>query len=283
MQRVEIIAEVGSTHDGSIGNALEMVRLWADCGADTVKFQDHRWQRVTGAHPNPRVTEQRRDYYNRTAFCDAEWDRIRAACDEHGVRLMVSPFSVQAAKEQGKRAHALKVASGEVTNLALLEAMRETGLPVYLSSGMSPRPEVQRAVAVLGSTPLVSSTGCRALACVMHCTSEYPCRPESVGLSWFRDEPDISAAIGFSDHTMGFAASLGAIALGATVIERHVTPSRELYGSDAAHSLEPDEFRRFVREVRELEQMLGDYDKDAAVRSPEIQRMRRVFMQGEQP
>lgn len=290
MVKVYIIAEIGSTHDGSIGNAIEMVKLWASLGADAAKFQDHRFEEVDQyqQHPNPRVwNETRADYYRRTEFAVWQWNILAAACKKQGVDFIVSPFSVEAAREQADRVTAFKVASGQVTNLELLRTLRELGKPVHLSTGMTTQREWLNAVEVLGP---------QLLASLMLCTSEYPCAPEHVGLNWFSELPmrdlwqlDVNVLpgdddkdalrLGFSDHTMGYAASLAAITLGARVIERHVTPSRHLYGSDAAHSLEPDEFRRFVRDVRDLEVMLANpVDKDELVKTEAMQKMRSVFL-----
>lgn len=270
MSKVYLIAEAGSVCDGSLGNMLELVKLVADAGFDAFKGQDHRWERFDSRmHPNQRVgawEESRGRYYERTAFDAGDWNMIAAKCRDCGVDFIVSPFSVEAAKEQADRVTAFKVASGQVTNLELLRTLREIGKPAHLSSGMSTVDETAAALDIL--RPHVAS--------VMQCTSEYPCPPERVGLNAI---VDWCLPRGFSDHTMGMAASLAAITLGARVVERHVTPSRHLYGSDAAHSLEPDEFRQFVREVRELERMLANpVDKDALVKTPEMQRMREVFL-----
>lgn len=286
-----IIAEIGSTHDGGMGLAEEMIAKWAELGADAVKFQDHRWQDVAedAPHPSVHVTEMRAAYYRRISFSHEQLSRLsriarrtRKADGVGGLDFIVSPFSVQAVEDvEGEPVTAWKIASGEVTNMALLEAVKATGKPVYLSSGMSTWDEVKAACDFLAP---------HSLGCIMHCTSEYPCAPEHVGLNCVRDIITCGAvgrrttlpwapAYGLSDHTLGLAASLAAITLGATVIERHVTLSRRMYGSDAAHSLEPDEFAQFVREVRELDRMLeSPVDKDALVQTPEIQRMREVFL-----
>lgn len=266
--RTEIIAEIGSTHDGSVWQACRMVELWAALGTDAVKLQDHRGQVVSGPHPSMGVREPRAEYYARTALSQDEWLQVRAACTEHGVSLVVSPFSVEAVRMLDRvPVDAYKIASGEVGNVALLDAVRETGRPVYLSSGMSTRSEVASAAALLGPS----------LYCAMQCTSEYPCAAEHVGLSelaWLRL---LCPVVGLSDHTMGCAASTGAVALGARVIERHVTPGRAMYGSDASHSLEPMEFAGLVQQIRSLEAMLEPYDRDAVVGSEAMQEMRRVF------
>ena len=262
---VYLIAECGSTSDGSLGNALEMVRLWAGYGADAVKFQDHRWEHVPvdQPHPNTRVRETRREYYERTSFMEFEWDQIAAACRGYRVDLIVSPFSVEAANSHQERVSKFKVASGQVTNEKLLARLSGLGKPVLLSTGMTTADENQAAVAILGN----------ALECVLVCTSEYPCLPRHVGLNRLGSR----TRFGLSDHTMGMAASLAAVALGATVIERHVTPSRELYGSDAAHSLEPHEFQAFERELRDLEEMLANpVDNAEAVKR--MAKTREVFL-----
>ena len=274
-----IIAEIGSTHDGSIGNALRMVETFAELGADAVKFQCHTGQVVPDEkHPSVRVlSESRRAYYERTAFDAEQWWGLATAAKGCGVDFIVSPFSVQAVELLADLVDAWKIASGEVTNTALLEAVAATGKPVHVSSGMTSDDETWKAVEVF--------TRSRSLASVMLCTSQYPCAPENVCLQTLtrwkltREWDPPQYRWGFSDHTMGMAASLAAITLGATVIERHVTLSRRMYGSDAAHSLEPDEFARFVREVRELDRMLASpVDKDELVNTPEIRRMREVFL-----
>lgn len=282
--KVQVIAELGSTHDGSLGNALRLIHVAAECGVDDVKLQDHRWQKVTAEHPpwaaesfvlsTGELLESRQDYIARTCFEQSEW-RTLSRCAQHcGVGFVVSPFSVEAvgALEQLPHLTGYKVASGQVTNLPMLEAIAATGKRVFLSSGMSTVAELGRAVAMFERRE-------QALA-LMHCTSEYPCPPARVGLNvvseWCRAHP---GCIGLSDHTTGVAASLAAITLGARVIERHVTLSRRMYGTDAGHSFEPRELADFICEVRELEVMLShDVDKDALAGTPEMQRMRAMFL-----
>lgn len=266
MTHVTIIAEVGSVHDGSIGNAIEMVKLWADCGADAAKFQDHRFEEVDQdqQHPNPRVwNETRDDYYRRTEFAVWQWNILAAACKKRGVDFIVSPFSVEAAKEQADRATAFKVASGQLGNVALLAALRDIGKSVYMSSGMTTTAETFAAAEALGP----------ALKYIMVCNSEYPSPPEHWSLR------DVGPGTGYSDHSCGIVAPMLAAWQGASAIEVHVTPSRYLYGSDAGHSLEPPEFRQLVAGIRQIEvARASNLTRDEIIKTPEMQRMREVFL-----
>lgn len=276
-----IIAELGSVPDGSLGNALRLIEECAKAGADAVKMQDHRGEKIKGDPPwFDADLETRGDYLRRTSFKQHQWRIILDECERLKVDLVVSPFSVEAVKLledvtslKGNKLAAYKVASGQVTNHEMLRAIRETGRRVFLSSGMSTEEEDDVAYDIL------APVGSGSMVMRMACTSSYPCKPEQVGLNRI---VDMEPAIGLSDHTLGFAASLAAIALGATVIERHVCFDRRGYGSDCSHSLTLDEFARFVAEVRSLDIMLANpVDKDALCATPELQAMRRAFL--EQP
>ena len=244
---IQIIAEIGSVHDGSFGNALKAVEAAAGCGADIVKFQTHIAEAETLADaPTPPyfIGESRIDYFRRTAFSLPQWKQIAQHCVSHGVGFLSSPFSLQAVdllEEVGVQFY--KIPSGEVSNLPLLERVASTGKKVYLSSGMSNWDELDQAVAVLSKGgPLV----------VMQCSSAYPCPAERVGLNVMLEmQHRYGLPVGLSDHTLGHAASISAAAIGATVVEKHFTFSRLMYGSDARHSMEPHEFMAFCSHVKE--------------------------------
>ena len=156
-----------------------------------------------------------------------------------------------------------KVASGEVSNIPLLEKIAKTGKRVLLSSGMSSWEELDEAVEVL------QSNGCKDLI-VLQCTSEYPCPPEQAGLNILNEirQRYKNIRIGYSDHTMGVAVPLAAVIKGATVIEKHFTLSQEMYGSDAMNSTEPEEFKRLVEEIRQVEMALSSkVDKNEKVKA----------------
>ncbi len=254
-----LIAEIGSVHDGSFGNALAAIDMAADCGADIVKFQTHLAEHETTADaPAPPYFkgEPRFDYFKRTAFTPAQWRALKARAADRGIGFLSSPFSNEAVdllEEIGVDAH--KIASGEVTNLPLLERVAATGKPVYLSSGMSDWRELDQAVAALsGAGPLT----------VMQCSSVYPCPAERVGLNVIGEmRARYGLPVGYSDHTTGPAAGIAAAALGAAAVEKHLTFSRRLYGSDAANAMEPEDFRRFAEALREAWRMAAaPVDKD---------------------
>jgi N-acetylneuraminate synthase len=244
---ITIIAEIGSVHDGSLGNALKAVEAAAACGADVVKFQTHIAEAETIANapmPSYFKGEPRMDYFRRTSFTLEQWKQIAEHCVEHNVRFLSSPFSIEAVnllEDVGVEIY--KIPSGEVSNLPLLERVTATRKKTYLSSGMSNWAELDKAVSILrNGGPLE----------VMQCTSAYPCDSKRVGLNVMLEmQQRYGVPVGLSDHTLGHAACISAAALGAAVVEKHFTFSRLMYGSDAQHSMEPDEFKAFCAHVKE--------------------------------
>lgn len=268
-----IIAEIGSVHDGSFGNATKLVDLAAECGADAVKFQTHIAAAETLPDaPMPRFfqSEPRHRYFQRTAFSLEQWQALRVRCVERGIEFMSSPFSVEAVDllEQVGVAR-YKVPSGEVTNLPLLDAIGRTGKPVLLSSGMSSWTELDEAVRTL--------LGHHRQLTVLQCSSIYPCPYEDVGLNAMREMADRYALpVGLSDHTLTPYAALAAVTLGAAVIEKHLTFSRKMYGSDAAHSMEPPEFADLARGIRAVEKMQAT-PVDKTAMAERLRDMKAVF------
>lgn len=256
---MRIIAEIGSVHDGSLGNALRLIDAAAEAGADTVKFQTHIAEAESLADapaPGYFSDEPRITYFKRTGFAPEQWRKLAAHAAARGATFLSSPFSLEAVdllETVGVQAY--KVPSGEVSNLPLLERIAATGKPVLLSSGMSNWAELDAAVAALKPGGPVT---------ILQCTSAYPCAPEQVGLNVIGEMcARYGLAVGFSDHTLGFAAALAAAAQGASVIEKHFTFSRLMYGSDAKNSMEPADFRILCRSLHEVWAMLGrPVDKD---------------------
>jgi N-acetylneuraminate synthase len=248
-----IIAEIGSVHDGSFGNALKLIEAAAACGADTVKFQTHIAEAETLADapmPSYFTGEPRMAYFRRTGFSLEQWRELRAACERCAVSFLSSPFSIEAVDLlEAVSVAAYKVPSGEVSNLPLLEKIAATGKPVLLSSGMSDWKELDTAVAALrGGGPVV----------MLQCSSAYPCPPEQVGLNVLAEmRARYALPVGFSDHSRGPAAAFAAAALGASVIEKHFAFSRLMYGSDAANAMEPEDFRAMAQGLREIWAMLA--------------------------
>lgn len=267
----QVIAEIGSVHDGSFGNACKLIELAAICGADTVKFQTHLPEAETlrdAPAPAYFTGEPRFDYFRRTGFTIDQWRALKAKCAEAGVTFLSSPFSLEAVdllEEVGAAQY--KIPSGEVTNIPLLERIAETGKPTLLSSGMSNWTELDRAVSVLRD---------KVSLAVMQCTSAYPCSAEDVGLNVLDEiRRRYKLVIGYSDHTDGAAAGMAAAALGADVIEKHLTFSRRMYGSDAANAMEPEHFRAYCAGIRNIWRMLDNPVDKNDLRS--VLDMKRIF------
>lgn len=271
-----VIGEVAQAHDGSLGTAHAFVDAIADAGADAVKFQTH----IAAAESHPsepwRVRfsyedDTRYAYWQRMEFSEEQWAGLRAHADERGLRFLSSPFSLEAVELLRRVGVAgWKIASGEVGNPALLRAVAEAGGPVLLSSGMSPWSELDEAVALL------RSAGAGPLA-VLQCTSAYPVAPEALGLNVLAEiAARYDCASGLSDHSGTIYPSLAAVALGARVIEVHVTFSREMFGPDVPASVTTGELRQLCDGVRFVAAALEHpVDKDAA--ASELADMRALF------
>lgn len=253
--KVYIIAEVGSVHDGSFGNAQRLIDVAVACGADAVKFQTHLPAAETlkdAPMPSYFKGEPRFEYFARTGFTLEQWKKLARHASDSGIEFMSSPFSAEAvAMLEDIGISRYKIPSGEVSNLPMLETIAKTGKPVLLSSGMSSWAELDAAVAtILRHHDRLS---------VMQCTSAYPCPPERVGLNVLAEmRARWNLPVGYSDHSMENNACLAAVALGATVVEKHLTFSRAMYGSDAKHSAEPLQFSALVKGIREISDMLAN-------------------------
>lgn len=246
-----VIGEVAQAHDGSLNLAHAFVDAIADAGADAVKFQTHiaaeestrdePW-RVRFSHAD----ETRFDYWRRMEFTPEQWTGLRAHAEDRGLAFLSSPFSL-AAVDLLERVGvaAWKIASGETGNTVLLDRIAGD-LPVLLSTGMSPWAEIDAAVERL------RAAGTSELA-VLQCTSMYPTAPESVGLNVVSELRErYGCASGLSDHSGTIYPSLAAVALGGTVLEVHVTMSREMPGPDVPASLTPEELRQLVEGTRAI-------------------------------
>ncbi len=246
---VKIIAEIGSVHDGSFGNACKLIEAAAESGADIVKFQTHIANEETLINaPSPSYfsVEDRFSYFERTSFSIDQWKKLKKVASDNNLSFLSSPFSIKAVDLlESIEIDAYKIASGEVTNLPLLEKIASTNKEIFLSTGMSNFEEIDQALKILKTNKPLT---------VMQCSSIYPCPPEKVGINVIeimKSKYFDFAKIGFSDHTLGFAAGIAAVVKGAEVIEKHLTLSNRMYGSDAANAMEVEEFKFFVKMIRE--------------------------------
>lgn len=261
--RCLIVAEVAQAHDGSLGMAHAFIDAVANAGVHAVKFQTH----IAAAESTPgepwRVKfslqdATRYDYWKRMEFTEEQWHGLKRHADERGLQFLSSPFSIEAVELLTRVGMAAwKVASGEVSNIPMFERMVATGLPIFLSTGMSPLAEIDDAVDRVKARGL--------LLTVLQCTTAYPCPPEKVGLNmipFYRERYD--CAVGLSDHSGTIYPGLAATTLGIEVLEVHVTLSREMFGPDVPASITTSELRQLVEGVRFIQRVLANpVDKDA--------------------
>jgi len=249
-EKVEIIAEIGQAHDGSLGILHSYIDAVAKTGVDTVKFQTHIAEAESSQSEPFRVNfsyedKTRYDYWRRMEFSVDQWIGIKKHCEEVGLKFLSSPFSLAAVdllEDIGVNRY--KIGSGEVTNLLILERLAQTGKPVLISSGMSSFEEIEKAVSIFGHDQVS----------IMECTTQYPTVPENIGLnviSEFRQR--FNLPIGFSDHSGEIFPSLAAVALGADIIEIHVVFNKQMFGPDVVASLTVGQLEELVRGIRFLE------------------------------
>ncbi len=260
-----LIAEVAQAHDGSLGMAHAFIDALSGTGVDVVKFQIHiadaessPWERFRVPFSYEDAT--RMEYWKRMEFPEEEWAGLKKHCEECGMEFLATPFSI-AAVEMLERLDVkrYKVGSGDVNNLLMLDRIASIGKPVLLSSGMSSWEELDRAIAHVQKH--------HSLLSLMHCTTAYPCPPERCGLATISGmKQRYSLPVGYSDHSGTLFAGLGAVALGAELLEFHVCFDRRMFGPDAKASLTIDEVRTLAEGVRFLEKAIAvsNFREDAS-------------------
>lgn len=261
--RTLIIAEAGVNHNGDMRLAKELIDRAADAGADLVKFQTFKAARlVTGtaqkADYQTRTTGDRESQYemlSRLELTEEMHRELIAHCAARGIGFFSTAFDLESVDlliSLGQER--FKVPSGEITNLPYLRRIGRAGKEVLLSTGMAALGEVEQAITALeaAGTPRTAMT-------VLHCTTEYPAPMNEVNLRAMQTlHAAFDVAVGYSDHTAGFEVAIAAVAMGASVIEKHFTLDRALPGPDHKASLEPQELKAMVAAIRNIEQALGD-------------------------
>jgi N,N'-diacetyllegionaminate synthase len=270
-----VIAEVAQSHDGSLGMAHAFIDAAAQAGAGAIKFQTHfAAEESTPAEPwRVRFSTQdatRYDYWRRMEFTDEQWVELKKHADDRGLQFLSSPFSRRAVELLDRiGVPAWKVASGEIANYPLLDAMLATNKPILLSTGMSPWDEIDAAVARVRAAV-------RPMA-VMQCTTEYPCPAEKAGLNLLAElRSRYECPVGFSDHSGQIYAGLAAASLGATLVEVHVAFSREMFGPDVPSSVTFAELKQLTEGVAYIQRALANpVDKNRI--AADKQELRSIF------
>lgn len=274
-----IVAEIGINHNGDLKLAKQLIDAAVEAGCDAVKFQKrtvdvvYTPEELARARENP-FGPNNGDLKRGLEFGETEYRQIDAYCKARRILWFASCWdegSVGFMKRFDPPCY--KIASASLTDENLLRQHRRTGRPLILSTGMSTMEEIHRAVEILGMGDLV----------LLHCTSTYPSRPEELNLRMIGTlKREFRCPVGYSGHEVGLQTSLAAVALGASVVERHITLNRALWGSDQAASVEPHGFRRLVRDIRVIESAMGDgtkrvYESELSIRD----KLRRVHFGGD--
>lgn len=274
-----IIAEAGVNHNGSVELAFELVAAAKACGADAVKFQTFSADRLVtrtaskAAYQKSAVPGEDSQYamLKSLELGADDFRRIIACCEQHGIEFLSSPFDEPAADLlAGLGMRVFKVPSGEITNLPFLRHIAAKGREVILSTGMSSLGEVETAVTML------QGAGATALT-LLHCVTEYPAPCDQINLAAMHTlATAFRLPVGYSDHTAGIEIPIAAVALGATVIEKHFTLDTGMDGPDHNASLDPTDFTRMVGAIRNVERAIGDGRKQpAACEIPNIDVVRK--------
>ncbi len=263
-----VVAEIGINHNGSLPIAQQLIAAAAGAGCHAVKFQKRTVERVYTA---TELAQPRQSPFGTTnadlkrglEFGWSEYAAIDGACRSAGVMWFASCWDTEAlAFIERFDPPCYKIASPCLTDHALLARHRETGRPILLSTGMSTLEEIDAAVDLLDRDRLV----------LMHCTSTYPSTTDELNLRAIDTlARRYDVPVGYSGHEVGLATTVAAAALGAAVIERHLTLDRAMWGSDQAASIEPHGFARLVKDLTAVQQALGDgikrvYDSEMAAR-----------------
>lgn len=269
-----IVAEIGINHNGDLDIARRLIDAAVDAGCDAVKFQKRT---VDVVYTQEELARPRENPFGPTngdlkrglEFGYEQYAEISRYCEQKGIMWTASCWdegSVDFLEQFSPRYH--KIASACLTDDHLLRYHRATGRPVVLSTGMSSMAQIRQALELLGLDDLI----------VLHCTSTYPSDPEELNLRMIETlRREFDLPIGYSGHEVGLQTSIAASVLGACMVERHITLDRAMWGSDQAASIEPHGFARLVRDIRTIEQAMGDgvkrvYDSEL----PIMEKLRRV-------
>ncbi len=264
MKSVLIIAEAGVNHNGDLATALGLVESAAECGADAVKFQSFIPDQVASAGAQlaqyqkegmPVEPASQLEMLRSLALSEEDHERLVARCRACGLQFMSTPFDIPSVDLLDRLDVSIfKVASGEITNLFLLRRIARLRKPLLVSTGMSSLRDVEAALDVLFEAGVA-----RGHVTLMHATTQYPTAYPDVNLRAMQTLRNaFHVEVGYSDHTLGIEVALAAVAMGATVIEKHFTLDRDQPGPDHRASLDPGGMRALVTGIRNVESALGD-------------------------
>ncbi len=270
--RCFVIAEAGVNHNGSVELALKLVDVAKQSGADAIKFQTFKAESLTkpGAQTADYQKKQTGEADQFAMLQKLELSRdahhqIKKYCDDLDLEFLSTPFDEEAAEflvDLGMSR--IKIPSGELTNHPFIAHLTQFNLPLILSTGMSTLEEIRETVGVIINTRAEQNFSEPLEECLtlLHCTSNYPAELKHVNLNaMLTIKQELAVPVGYSDHTLGIRIAPTAVALGASVIEKHFTLDRNMEGPDHAASLEPEELKFMIQEIRNVEEAMGSPEK----------------------
>ncbi|MEO8173172.1 MAG: N-acetylneuraminate synthase [Sediminibacterium sp.] len=258
-----IIAEAGVNHNGDLTLAKKLIDCAADAGVDYVKFQTFKAEKLVSKNATKADYQQSNmqdgdtsqfNMLKKLELNDSMHDELIAHCKLRNVRFLSTPFDEESIVLLQKHNIRLgKIPSGEITNLPYLRAMARAFPEIIISTGMSEMKEIEEAVAVLCNNGTLKEN-----ITILHCNTEYPTPMGDVNLRAMNTIGEtLGIAVGYSDHTLGIEVPIAAVALGATVIEKHFTLDRNMPGPDHAASLEPGELKKMIESIRNIEKAIS--------------------------
>lgn len=261
---VYIIGEIGVNHDGDVSKAFKLIDAAKRAGVNAVKFQTFKAESLVASNAPMARYQKENAFENNTQYemlkklelSRDDFEQIGKYCSSHNIDFISTPFGLQDLELlKDLRPKAIKIASGDITFLQLIEKASKLNCPLILSTGMSNIEECKVALSCA-----LNSKAQEVI--LLHCVSSYPTPSDACNLRAIqRIAEDCNCIVGWSDHTVGLLAAPIAVALGAMVIEKHFTLNKNDYGPDHSLSLEPDELKVFVEQIRQAEKLLGQHDK----------------------
>lgn len=274
-----LIAEAGVNHNGSLSIARSLVDIAADSGVDAIKFQTYKTEKLilrstekaSYQQSNVKKEESFYEMLKKYELTEGDFKILKEYCDEKGLLFLSTPFDSSSVELlENLNVPAYKIGSGDMNNFPLIKVVCSKGKSILLSTGMATLEEVRESVQFIKNNSVEEIV-------IFQCTTSYPTKLEDVNLNvidLYKNEFP-NEIIGFSDHSQGITASLGAVAKGAKVIEKHFTLDKEMEGPDHKASLDPTELRKWVNEIRNLEKALGSNKKTLLKSEVELSKIAR--------
>ena len=272
-----IIAEVGVNHNGNINVAKKLINIAKKAGCDFVKFQSFKAENLVQSKTKIIGYQQKNlkkkitqiDMLKNYELTENDHKILINYCKKKKINFLSSPFDVESLKLLfNLNIFSIKIPSGEITHYILLKQIAKRAKKVFLSTGMSNIKEIKNALSILTGYGLKKKN-----IYIMHCHTDYPTKLKDVNLNALKlIRKKFQVKVGYSDHTLGYETAVASVAMGAKVIEKHITLGKKMIGPDHAASMEPKEFYKFVKSIRKTEELLGSEKKEPSINEIKVKK-----------